>query len=133
MRYKPTRAATSTAAAVENDAPGGGVEGQEGDAEGGDGKAVDLTGEGEEGEKSAAAPTVGVAKTGLGEPMEAFFQRGAADERHGRVLYALLTYVRHTLVVVPSFSFVVGYQDLHQVDRTTYTINKNMIFPRSPE
>lgn len=78
MRYKPTRATTSTVA-VENDDLGG--EGQEGaaDAKGNEDDAGDISGDGEV--DAVAAPAVGVARTGLGESMASFFQRGATGAR----------------------------------------------------
>lgn len=60
---------------------GGDAEGQHGaaDATGGEGDAGEISGNGEEDEAAAAAPAAGVgaAKTGLGESMATFFQRGA--------------------------------------------------------
>lgn len=80
MRYKPTRAATN-ASAVENGVLGGDGEEQEGaaDSQGGEGDAGDVSGGAHGDESDAVAPGggFGAAKTGLGESMAAFFQRGA--------------------------------------------------------
>eukprot|EP00903_Cladosiphon_okamuranus_P014519 g13467.t1 len=83
VKYKPTRAATSNAAS-ENAAAGVDGAGEEGasDAPGGEEDASDIPGDGGE-DGSAPAAGVGAAKTGLGESMVTFFQRGLLDRPTG--------------------------------------------------
>lgn len=69
-------------AAVEALVIGGDGEGQEGavDAHGGEGDAEDVPEHGEDAKTAAAGPAaagVGVSRTGLGQSMATFFQRGA--------------------------------------------------------
>lgn len=88
MRYKPTRAATNIVAGENEDGrpDGDGTEGA-GDAAGPEDDAGDISGDGEgDGEADNAAPAAGAgaARTGLGESMAAFFQRGATMLRVSR-------------------------------------------------
>eukprot|EP00752_Nemacystus_decipiens_P003382 g3129.t1 len=86
VKYKPTRAAAN-AANIENWVGRGGGNGQEGatDDTGPEDDAGHVSGDGEEEEGACAARAAGAGdkKTGLGESMAAFFQRGLSDRPTG--------------------------------------------------